>query len=173
MDFDTKKKVKLKAGDIIAFELNTGQFQFNKKYGFARVLTKTNLGDAVDVYNYFSNDLNDYENAVIAAPLFDQPVILDGHSLFWRRFEGKWGILKRDEKFEYDKKSEVKYKYGPKGLEKLIDLNGTIYENVLQKEIEQYPYYTPYSNYDILHRIKFLMEKMNSIKNNGVRGNCT
>jgi hypothetical protein len=46
------KKIKLKAGDILGFELDTEEFKFNKKYGFAKVLIKTKLGDAIEVYDH-------------------------------------------------------------------------------------------------------------------------
>ncbi|MHC6204036.1 Imm26 family immunity protein [Breznakiellaceae bacterium SP9] len=153
------EKIKIKAGDILSFELNTEEFTFTKKYGFAKVLTKNKLGDVIEVYNYFSDDKNDYLSALNSKPLFDQPIILDGYSIFWKRSRGKWELLKRDDSFEYTEKAKVKYKYGPKGFFKLIDLNGTSYENLSQEEIEKYPDYSPYSNYAILHRINYLLEK--------------
>jgi hypothetical protein len=133
------KKVKLKAGDILGFELNTEEFKFNRKYGFAKVLVKTKLGDAIEVYDYFSDNINDYKEALKSSPLFDQPVILDGYSIFWKRKNGKWDLLERKNDFVYNNSSKIKYKYGPKGLFKLIDLNGKTYENLTQEEIEKHP----------------------------------
>lgn len=42
-----KKKIKLKVGDVLNFELNYENFVFEKHYGFARVIAKTKLGDAI------------------------------------------------------------------------------------------------------------------------------
>jgi hypothetical protein len=150
-----KKKIKLQTGDIISFELDL------EKYGFARVLTKTNLGDAIDVYDYFSNNPNDYKEAIKAQPLFEQPVILDGYSLFWKRLRGNWELMERDENFIYgeEKKEKVKFKYGSQGFYELVDLNGTHYNNVSQEEAEKYPNYSPYGDLDIKRRVDFLLNK--------------
>ena len=151
-------KIKLKIGDILCFELNTETFEFKKKYGFAKVLVKTKLGDAIDVYDYFSDNINDYKEALKSKPLFDQPIILDGHSIFWKKIDcGKWILLENEKGFEYNKKEKVKFKYGAKGFYKLIDLNNETFENLPQKEIEEYPNYVPYGNYDVLSRIHFLL----------------
>jgi hypothetical protein len=152
------KKIKLKIGDIISFELNTEEYVFSKKYGFARVLVKDKLGDVIEVYNYFSDNTDDYVNAIISEPLFDQPVILDGYSVFWKRTGGKWQLLKNDKEFEFKNSSKIKYKYGPKGLFKLRDLNGKIYDNLPQEAIEKYPDYSPYNN-ALLRRINFLLKR--------------
>lgn len=150
-----KKKIKLKVGDIISFELE------EQKYGFARVIAKVSLGDAICVFNYFSNDINDYEKAIQHPLLFD-PVILDTHSLFWRRLEGNWSLIKRDNKYIYEDKSKYKYKYGVKGSYKLIDLNNNTYTDISQEVAEKYPDYISYGDYGIKRRILFLLEKLQS-----------
>jgi hypothetical protein len=159
---DNNKRTKLKVGDIISFELNTGKYKFNKKYGFARVLANNKLGDVIEVYDYFSDNINDYINAIISKPLFEQPIILDGYSIFWKKTDGKWYLLGNDKKYEFKNSSNIKYKFGPKGLYKLIDLNGKKYEDMSQEEIEKYPDYSPYNNSAVLRKINYLLEKRNN-----------
>jgi hypothetical protein len=147
-----KKKIKLKVGDIITFELEP------QKYGFARVLSKMSLGDAIEIFDFFSNTKEDYTKAIKHPLLFD-PIILDAHSLFWRRFEGDWDLMKRDDTFVFERGYEYKYKYGPKGFYKLIDLNGKEYIDISQKEAEEYPNYVPYGDFDVKHRVNFMLNK--------------
>lgn len=160
-----EKKVELKAGDILGFELNTERFKFKKEFGFARVLGKTRLGDAIDVYDYFSNDENDYAEAISAPFLFEQPVILDGHSTFWVRTSGNWTLLKEDPYFYFTEyqKEKVKFKYGVKGLLKLVDLNGRNYTDCPQDEAESYPNYCPCTNYMIIQQIHSILKNRGEI----------
>ena len=92
---EKKKKIKLKVGDIISFEQETN------KYGFARVIAKVPLGDAIEVFDFFSDNYNDYNKAINHSLLFD-PVILDAHSLFWRRLEGNWNLVASDDSFIFN-----------------------------------------------------------------------
>lgn len=155
-----KKKIKLKEGDILSFELDSGLF------GFAKVLAKPKLGDAIEVYDYFSKNQNDYEKAIRFPPLFEQPIILDGYSIFWKRVVSNWSVVGRDEDFKFDKVdgSKVKFKYGVPGLFKLIDLNDVSYANVSQEEAVKYPDYSPYNNQAFLRRINFFLNKKNDSK---------
>jgi len=146
------KKIKLKTGDIISFELEPD------KYGFARVVAKVPLGDAIEVFDFFSDNVNDYDKAISSPLLFD-PVILDAHSLFWKRLEGNWNLVAKDDSFVFKDGAKYKYKYGAKGFQKLIDLNGNNYVNVTQEEVEEYPNYVPYGDEDIKQRVFFLLNK--------------
>lgn len=91
-----KKKIKLKPGDILSFELSSGLF------GFAKVLAKPKLGDAIEVYDCFSTNQNDYKKAIMSSLLFEQPVILDGYSIFWKRVVDNWSVVGKDENFKFD-----------------------------------------------------------------------
>jgi hypothetical protein len=152
-----KKKIKLQPGDILSFEITPELF------GFAKVLAKPKLGDAIEVYDYFSTNQDDYKKAIISSPLFKQPIILDGYSIFWKRVVDNWNIIGRDENFKFDEadRANVKFKYGVPGLFKLIDLNDVSYTNVSQEEAEKYPDYSPYNNQAILRRVNFLLNKKN------------
>lgn len=149
------KKIKLKEGDILSFEIAPQLF------GFAKVLAKVKLGDAIEVYNYFGICQNDYKKALISLPLFEQPIILDGYSIFWKRVVKNWDVVGRDENFRFNEmdRAKVKFKYGVPGLFKLIDLNGVSYPNVSQEEAVKYPDYSPYNNQAVLRRINFLLDK--------------
>lgn len=152
-----KKKIKLRPGDILSFELTPGLF------GFAKVLAKPKLGDAIEVYDYFSTNSDDYEKAIVSSPLFEQPIILDGYSIFWKRVVDNWNRIGRDENFNFDEadRAKVKFKYGVPGLFKLIDLNDVSYLDVSQEEAQKYPDYSPYNNQAVLRRINFLLNKRN------------
>lgn len=150
-----KKKKKLKPGEILSFELEPGLF------GFAKVLAKPKLGDAIEVYDYFSSNQDDYKMAINSLPLFEQPIILDGYSIFWKRTVDNWSVVGIDENFKFDEedRANVKFKYGVPRLFKLIDLNNVSYPDVSQEEAEKYPYYSPYSNHAVLSRVIFLLNK--------------
>lgn len=152
---DIMKKIKLKEGDILSFELTPQLF------GFAKVVAKNKLGDAIEVYDFFSSHQDDYKKAIVSPPLFEQPIILDGYSIFWKRGDGNWDVVGRDENFKFDVMdgAKVKFKYGVPGLFKLIDLNGVSYPNVSQEEAVKYPDYSPYNNQAVLRRINFLLDK--------------
>jgi hypothetical protein len=155
-----KKKIKLKPGDILSFELSSGL------YGFARVLAKPKLGDAIEVFDYFSANQEDYKKAILSPPLFEQPIILDGYTIFWKKLVNNWSLVARDDNFDYNEenKAKVKFKYGVPGLFKLIDLNDVSYTDMSQEEAEKYPDYSPYNNQAVLRRVNFLLNKKNSIQ---------
>lgn len=146
-----KRKIKLKVGDILSFELKLN------KYGFARVLAKTKLGDAINVYNYFSTDTKDYKEAIKTNFLFEQPIILDSYSIFWKRSEGNWDLLQSDNDFKYNENEKIKFKYGVPGLFKLIDLNDKSYDNISQTEAEEYPDYSPFKDRSVKIKVDFLI----------------
>jgi hypothetical protein len=150
-----KKKIKLKPGDILSFKLPSGLF------GFARVLAKPKLGDAIEVFDYFSANQEDYKKAILAPPLFEQPVILDGYTIFWKNLADNWYLIAKDNNFIFDEKDmeNVKFRYGVPGLFKLIDLNDVSYLDVPQEEAEKYPDYSPYSNQAIIRKVEFLINK--------------
>jgi hypothetical protein len=150
-----KKKIKLKPGDILSFELSPGL------YGFARVLAKPKLGDAIEIFDYFSVNQEDYKKAISCSTLFEQPVILDGYSIFWKRLANNWSVVARDENFDYsqEERAKVKFKYGVPGLYKLIDLNDASYTDISQQTAEKYPDYSPYDNQAVLRRVNFLLNK--------------
>ena len=152
------RKIKLKEGDILSFEL------VPQLFGFAKVLANVKLGDAIEVYDYFSIHQDDYKKAIISPPLFDQPIILDGYSIFWKRTGGNWDVVGKDENYRFDEidRAKVKFKYGVPGLFKLIDFNDVSYPNVSQEEALKYPDYSPYNNQSILRRVNFLLDKRKS-----------
>ena len=58
------KKIKWETGDMISFELEPA------KYGFARVIAKVPLGDAIEVFDFFSDNPNDHDKAISQPLLF-------------------------------------------------------------------------------------------------------
>lgn len=155
-----KKKIKLQSGDILSFELEPN------KYGFAKVIGKLRLGDVIEIYDYFSEDPNDYKEALNHSLLF-RPTVIDGHSLFWKRREGNWALMERNNDFHLseEEKASYKFRYGVKGLYKLIDLNWSDYPDVSQEEAEKYPMYAIEGDGNIKGRINFLLNKRKEEKN--------
>lgn len=146
-----KKKVKLKAGDVLSIDLS------NNEYAFARVLSKMSIGHSIEVFEYIGNAVQDFTNIDFDKRLMPLQVI-DSHSLFWLRKEGNWEIQQRDENFSLDMNETTKFEYGDHSNLTLVSIFGNT-ETKLAHDTNRYPPYIPQGDRGIKRMIKFWREK--------------
>lgn len=144
-----QNKIKLNSGDVFSIKLD------NNEFAFGRALKKVDIGFVIEIFDFFSNSNNDYDKAVNKSRLF-HPQPLDSHSIFWLRNEGEWNLLGHTNDFFVEE--DIYFVYGPKGEQKLIDINGNE-KPISDEESKKYFRYSPKGDIEIKRLIKFWRDK--------------
>ena len=145
-----KNKIRLSTGDIFSIDIGGGEF------AFARVIAKDDLGDVIEVFNYFSHKKDDYDKAIQKERLH-YPHIIDSYSIFFVGEEGFDIVKNGDGNFVPEDYSELKFKMGPKELPKFYYLDGRT--EISDGHNNPFPWYSPQSDFDIKRLITFWRNK--------------
>lgn len=148
------KKRKVHPGDIFSIELE------NQEYAFGRVLTKVSIGHCIEIFDHIGNSSDDYINIDKNKRLM-HPQIIDSHSLFWLRNEGRWLIKEFGaDDYKPSDTENIKFVYGDKTNRILIDATDKEKE-ISFEESKKYPSYSPKGDIQIKKIIQFWRDKKN------------
>jgi len=151
----TIEEIKLQVGNVFSIKLENGE------YAFGRTIKKVDLGHVVEVFDFVGPSKDDYKIAVDKKRLF-HPQVIDSRSIFWLGKEGTWEVLELgSQDFIAPDEKEIKFVFGIKGDQKLVDIFGNE-EPVDDEKAKNHFRYIPYGDFDIRRLIKFWRAKKQS-----------